>query len=48
MKKFSLLAIVLFLAFASCKKSSTFDATAQAATDDAAIQLILKLIALSL
>ena len=43
MKKFSFLVVILFLAFASCKKSSSsFDANAQAATDDAAIQAYLK------
>jgi FKBP-type peptidyl-prolyl cis-trans isomerase FkpA len=44
MKKLVLFLTVLTIAFSSCKKesSSTFDATAQATTDDAAIQAYLK------
>jgi FKBP-type peptidyl-prolyl cis-trans isomerase len=41
MKKFYLAAVLIFIAFSSCKKTE-FDATAQAAVDDAAIQAYLK------
>jgi FKBP-type peptidyl-prolyl cis-trans isomerase FkpA len=41
MKKYLLILCVLFTAFSACKKSDDFDATKQAATDDAAIQAYL-------
>src|ERR1700761_3658683 len=42
MKKVIILLIVLATGFSSCSKKDNFDAAAQAATDDAAIQAYLK------
>jgi FKBP-type peptidyl-prolyl cis-trans isomerase FkpA len=42
MKKYLLILFVLVAGLSACKKDDDFDATAQAATDDAAIQAYLK------
>jgi FKBP-type peptidyl-prolyl cis-trans isomerase FkpA len=42
MKRYLLIFSLLCFVFSSCKKSAAFDAAAQAATDDAAIQAYIK------
>lgn len=42
MRKLSIILLTICIAFASCKKNTTFDAAKQAADDDVAIQAYLK------